>query len=67
MVFEQHTFAERYHVLGLAWWLLREWPLRLEAAWKDKAVRYNVLEKDFYDALGCSGAVCWSGVALFLI
>lgn len=50
MVFEQHTLAERHHVLGLAWWLLGEWPLRLEAAWKDKAVRYNVLEKDFYDA-----------------
>jgi hypothetical protein len=50
LIFEQHTLAERHHILGLAWWLLGEWPLRLEAAWKDKAVRYNVLEKDFSDA-----------------
>jgi len=47
LIFEQHTLAQRHHVLGLAWWLPGEWPLRLEAAWKDKAVRYHIKKISF--------------------
>ncbi len=50
IIFEQRSLIERHHVLELAWWLLGDWPFRLEAAWKDKVVRYNILEKDFEDA-----------------
>ena len=48
--FEQRCLAERHYVLGLAWWLMMVWPKRLIRAWKAKAVKYNVLLKDFDQA-----------------
>lgn len=50
LTFEQRPLLERHHVIGLAWWLLDRWPTRLQRAWEDGAVRYNVLLKDFDDA-----------------
>ncbi|WP_189534562.1 TniQ family protein [Paludibacterium paludis] len=47
--FEQRPISERHHIIGLAWWLIHHWPHRLKAAHRDKAVRYNVLFKDFDD------------------
>lgn len=49
IAFEQRPIAERHHIIGLGWWLLGRWPQRLRAAHRDKAVRYNVLFKDFDD------------------
>lgn len=48
--FEQRAIGERHYVLGLAWWLIGYWPTRLRIAWFHKAVRYNVLGKDFSHA-----------------
>lgn len=45
--FEMRTIPERHHLLQLTAWLLDDLELRLTAAWRAKAVRYNVLLKDF--------------------
>ncbi|WP_432723882.1 TniQ family protein [Jeongeupia wiesaeckerbachi] len=45
--FELRPIGERHYVLELSWWLIGRWPSRLRAAWKVRAVRYNVLLKDF--------------------
>jgi hypothetical protein len=43
---EQMSVMQRHKLIGLAWWLLQDWPHRLRNAWKYGAVRYNVLTKD---------------------
>lgn len=43
---EQMSVMQRHQLIGLAWWLLQEWPHNLKSAWKYGAVRYNVLIKD---------------------
>lgn len=47
--FELRPIWERHHVLQLAWWLVADLENRLTAAWKAKAVRYNMLFRDFED------------------
>lgn len=47
LTFEQRPLLERHHVIGLAWWLLDQWPSRLQQAHRQRIVRYNVLMKDF--------------------
>lgn len=45
--FEMRPIEERHHLLQLSMWILLDLPARLSAAWKAKAVRYNILLKDF--------------------
>lgn len=45
--FEMRSIEERHHLVQLAAWLLVDCAQRLTAAWRDGAVRYNVLLKDF--------------------
>ena len=45
--FEQRRVEERYFTVALALWILKSLNERLCAAWRGKAVRYNVLLKDF--------------------
>jgi hypothetical protein len=45
--FEGYRIDERHAIASLALWLLCDLPLRLTAAWRDKAVRFNHLLKDF--------------------
>jgi hypothetical protein len=47
--FEMRKIQERHHLLQLTCWLLSDLELRLTAAWRAKAVRYNMLLKDFDD------------------
>jgi hypothetical protein len=43
---EQMSVMYRHQLIGLAWWLLQDWPHHLRQVWKYGAVRYNVLTKD---------------------
>jgi hypothetical protein len=45
--FEHYTLEERHVVIQLALWLLADPEVRIVEAWRSKAVRYNVLKKDF--------------------
>lgn len=45
--FEMRTIQERHHLLQLVGWLMVDLEPRLTAAWRAKAVRYNLLLKDF--------------------
>lgn len=45
--FEYYSLEERHVVIQLAMWLLADPETRIVDAWKNKAVRYNVLKKDF--------------------
>ncbi|MFZ6751985.1 TniQ family protein [Undibacterium sp. Dicai25W] len=47
--FEMRTIQERHHLLQLVGWLMVDLEPRLTAAWRAKAVRYNLLLKDFDD------------------
>lgn len=55
--FEMRSIGERHHLLQLSAWLLGDLEPRLLAAWRARAIRYNVLLKDFsqrpdwYDAI----------------
>jgi len=49
IAFEQRLVADRHHILQLAFWLLIR-PQRLVSAWKEQAVRYNELVREFEDA-----------------
>lgn len=50
IAFESRPLHERHHLIQLSGWLMADLALRLEAAWRAKAVRYNHLGKDFEDA-----------------
>lgn len=52
LTFEQHSHAERHQYLLCALWLLSDLEHRLRAAWLTKAVRYNLMLKDFDDPPG---------------
>lgn len=45
--FEHYSLEERHVVIQLAMWLLADPEARIMDAWRNKAVRYNVLNKDF--------------------
>ena len=45
--FEYYSLEERHVVIQLAMWLLADPEVRIVNAWRNKAVRYNVLKKDF--------------------
>lgn len=47
--FEMRTIQERHHLVQLVAWLLIDPGHRLNNAWRAKAVRYNLLLKDFDD------------------
>lgn len=46
--FEMRPIQERHHLVQLATWLICNLDFRLAAAWRARAVRYNVLLKDFH-------------------
>ena len=46
---EMRPIGERHHLLQLTAWLLTDLESRLTTAWLSRAVRYNVLLKDFTD------------------
>ncbi|MBR7777947.1 TniQ family protein [Undibacterium rugosum] len=46
---EMRTIQERHHLMQLVGWLMVDLEPRLTAAWRAKAVRYNLLLKDFDD------------------
>lgn len=48
--FEMRPIEERHHLMQLTAWLLVDLEFRLTTAWRVRAVRYNVLLKDFHDA-----------------
>ena len=45
--FEMRVISERHHLMQLTSWLFLDLENRLTAAWRARAVRYNVLLKDF--------------------
>ena len=45
--FEHYSLEERHVLIQLAMWLLSDPEKRILDAWRNKAVRYNVLKKDF--------------------
>lgn len=45
--FEERPLQERHHVIQLGMWLLTEPEQRIVEVWRVKAVRYNMLKKDF--------------------
>jgi hypothetical protein len=45
--FEMRTIKERHHLAQLTGWLFVDLEDRLTCAWRSRAVRYNVLLKDF--------------------
>lgn len=49
---EQLRLAERHHRLLCVLWLMTDLPPRLQAAWQAKAVRYNLMLRDFDDPPG---------------
>ncbi len=52
MSIEERRLAERHPLLICGLWLMVDLDDRLEAAWKAKAVRYNLMVKDFRDPPG---------------
>lgn len=45
--FEERLLHERHYVIQLGMWLMAEPAIRIVAAWRTKAVRYNELNRDF--------------------
>lgn len=45
--FEHYSLEERHVVIQLGMWLLADPEVRIVEAWRNKAVRYNMLKKDF--------------------
>lgn len=45
--FEHYSLEERHVVIQLAMWMLADPEKRIVEAWRNKAVRYSVLKKDF--------------------
>jgi TniQ len=48
--FESRPLAERHHLIQLMAWLMIDLEPRLRVAWRAKAIRYNLMFKDFSDA-----------------
>lgn len=48
--FEMRPIEQRHHLLQLCAWLLSDLQPRLTAAWRARAIRYNLLLKDFPDS-----------------
>ena len=48
--FESRPLAEHHHLIQLMAWLMIDLEPRLRAAWRAKAIRYNLMFKDFTDA-----------------
>lgn len=49
---EQRNHDERHQLLLCALWLMADLAYRLESAWLSKALRYNLMKKDFDDSPG---------------
>jgi len=49
---EQRNHDERHQLLLCALWLMADLGCRLESAWLSKALRYNLMIKDFDDSPG---------------
>lgn len=49
LIWESRSLAERHSTIHACLWLLQDYPNNLIQAWRDKAVRYNHLLKDFRD------------------
>lgn len=49
LTFEVVGVNSRHTIVQLAIWILFDWKNRLEMIWKNKAVRYNFLMKDFHN------------------
>ena len=49
IAFEMRAIQDRHHLLQSVGWLMADLEPRLTAAWRAKAVRYNLLLKDFDD------------------
>jgi hypothetical protein len=49
MSFEERRLTERHSLLLCGLWMMADLEDRLRAAWKAKAVRYNLMVKDFHD------------------
>lgn len=45
--FENYSLEVRHVLIQMAMWLLADPDVRIVDAWRNKAVRYNVLKKDF--------------------
>lgn len=45
--FETRTLTERHHLVQLIAWLMMDLESRLTTAWREKAIRYNHMLKDF--------------------
>ena len=45
--FEERSLQERHHIIQLGMWLISDPSNRIMDAWQEKAVRYNVLKRDF--------------------
>ena len=50
IAFEMRPLVERHHLLQLTAWLMVDLETRLEMAWRARAIRYNLLLRDFSDA-----------------
>lgn len=50
MPFEQRRVFDRHQTASFALWLLADPKIRIRGAWEAKAVRFNLLLKDFCDA-----------------
>lgn len=44
---EAERIDHRHQIISLAWWLLDEWPKKLETCWLEGKIRFNYLIKDF--------------------
>lgn len=64
---EERRLTERHPLLVGGLWLMADLEDRLRAAWLAKAVRYNLMVKDFHDPprwyLAVSGQFLWNDVA----
>lgn len=47
---ESRPLSERHHLMQLVAWLVVDLEPRMQAAWRSKAIRYNLMAKDFEDA-----------------
>jgi len=45
--FEESSLQVRHHIIQLGMWIMAKPATRIEEAWRMRAIRYNVLKKDF--------------------
>lgn len=52
LIFERRRVEERHHIVQLAFWYMADLEPRLTAAWRDGAITYSALLRDFEDRPG---------------